>query len=297
MTESVFTPQAIADFLKENPHFLVEHADIFSEVRIPNPDGPGVLSLLEYQVKTLRQQLQNSHQNLQDLGLIAYENQDINDTITDWCASLLAQKEDELIPAAIVTGLQDAFPELEVELLLWGLENLEDYQLEDNKEVQHYIQSLQKPYTGKSIHPGLSAWLSEPAASIAVVPLHVNDQTVGALIFASKNAEHFYEGMGVIFLETLSYLASAAISRIAPIVMDDTPIEIEEVCEAGDDAPLATEDASHSSENTHAEPNLQDDYPVLEPTDEPSFSSKDSPIINDTDPTISDDYPQLDPAK
>lgn len=248
MTDSVLSPQTIADFLKENPNFLMEHAEIFAEIRVPNPDGSGVLSLLEHQVRTLRQQLQQANQHLQDLGYIAYENQDINDTITDWCASLLAQKEEALIPAAIVTGLQDAFPELEVELLLWGLENLEDYQLEENQDVQQYIESLKTPYTGKTIHPGLSAWLSEPAGSIAVAPLQVNDQTVGALIFASQNAHHFYEGMGVIFLEILSYLASAAISRIAPIVMEDTSIE---VAEGFVDETIATD------------PN--DDYPELTP--------------------------------
>lgn len=306
MTETVFTPEAIAEFLKNNPKFLAEHADVFAEITVPNPDGPGVLSLLEHQVNTLRQQLKHSHQNLQDLGYLAYENQDINDTITDWCASLLAQKENELIPASIVTGLQDAFPELEVELLLWGLENLEDYQLEDNKEVQQYIQSLSQPYTGKNIHAGLSAWLSEPAASIAVAPLHVNDQVIGALIFASKDANHFYEGMGVVFLETLGYLASAAISRIAPIVMDDAPVDNwdaetdEEEAEEFhvtdksfdteiDDIPVLTEDS---------EPSLMNDYPVLEPTNEPSLQAEDYPVLNaDTEPTLKDNHSLLDPAK
>lgn len=260
MTESVFTPQAIAEFLKDNPNFFVDHADVFVDVNVPNPEGPGILSLLERQVMTLRQQLRDSKQALHELGHLAYENQDINDTITDWCASLLAQKDEELIPAAIVTGLQDAFPDLEVELLLWGLENLEEYLLEDNQEVQQYIQSLSAPYTGKNAHPGLSAWLSEPAASMAVVPLCVNDETVGALIFASKNPEHFYEGMGVVFLESLGYLASAAISRIAPTLMDDST--------------AITEEQSESMANDTED----DDYPVLESSDD------------------ADDYPRLDPA-
>lgn len=235
MTDLVLTPQQVADFLKNNPEFLNEHAEVFSELHVPNPDGPGMLSLLERQVTMLRERLATAHSNLNDLGYIAHENQGINDTITDWCAGLLAQKEEELIPAAIVTGLQDAFPDLEVELLLWGLENLEDYQLEDNKEVQDYIQTLTAPYTGKQVHPGIAAWLSEPAASIAIAPIYVNDEAIGALVFASQDSEHFYEGMGVIFLETLSYLASAAISRLAPSIMDDTPADDESDDSDGND--------------------------------------------------------------
>ena len=48
--------------------------------------------------------------------------------------------------------------------------------------------------------------------------------------------------MGVTFLETLSYLASAAISRLAPSIMDDEMPE-----DDGDDD------------------SAEDDYPELEP--------------------------------
>ncbi len=242
MSDLTLSPQQVADFLTNNPEFLNDHAEVFAGLHVPNPDGPGTLSLLERQVNLLRERLSNAHSNLNELGYIAHENQGISDTITDWCAGLLAQKEEELIPAAIVTGLQDAFPDLEVELLLWGLENLEDYQLEDNQEVQDYIQTLVAPYTGKQIHPGIAAWLSEPAGSIAIAPIYVNDAAIGALIFASQDSEHFFEGMGVTFLETLSYLASAAISRLAPSMMDDSIPEDE------NDDNIA-----------------EDDYPELEP--------------------------------
>lgn len=247
MSDLTLSPQQVVDFLTNNPEFLNDHAEVFAGLHVPNPDGPGTLSLLERQVTMLRERLNNAHSNLNELGYIAHENQGINDTITDWCAGLLAQKEEELIPAAIVTGLQDVFPDLEVELLLWGLENLEDYQLEDNKEVQEYIQTLAAPYTGKKVHPGIAAWLSEPAASIAIAPIYVNDAAIGALVFASQDAEHFYEGMGIVFLETLSYLASAAVSRLAPSIMED---------EGAKD----TEDDSDNDNDIK-----EDDYPELEP--------------------------------
>ncbi|NEN76477.1 DUF484 family protein [Pelistega sp. NLN82] len=257
MTDTLFNAQSIAEFLRQNPNFLIEHADVFAEIRVPDPNGSGTLSLLERQVTTLRQQLKNNQAELQALGHIAYENQGINDTITDWCASLLAQKEEELLPAAIVTGLQDAFPDLEVELILWGLERLESYQVEDNKEVQDYIQSLSIPYTGKKVHQGITAWLSETPASIAVIPIYVNDNTVGALIFGSKDNSHFYEGMGTLFLETLGFLTSAAISRLAPSLMEEDYPDDET---QDSEEPITEEDLKTSSEEK-----ADDDYPELNP--------------------------------
>ncbi|ETD68926.1 hypothetical protein V757_09605 [Pelistega indica] len=249
MTNEHLSPEVIAEFLRNNPNFLTEHADIFSEIRVPNPDGPGSLSLLEKQVSTLRDRLHSTQNNLYELGDIAVENQGINDTITDWCATLLAQKEEELIPAAIVTGLQDAFPELEVELLLWGFDQLEDYQLEENVEVQQYIKSLVAPYTGSDIHPGIAAWLSNPAGSIGIAPLYVNDIAIGALVFASQDAKHFYPDMGVFFLENLGYLASAAISRLAPSIMDE-------------EVSITTQEDEQEQNSHNAE---DDDYPELDP--------------------------------
>lgn len=282
MSENIFTPEAIAEFLQNNPRFLLENAEIFAQLEVPNPHGPGVLSLLEHQVNTLRQHLRQTQTHLHELGHIAHENTDIVNTIMDWCASLLAQKETELIPAAIVTGLQDAFPDLEVELLLWGLENLEDYQREENQAVHDYVQTLKKPYTGKKIPEAIAAWLSEPASSFAIVPLTVNDEKVGALVFSSQDAEHFYEGMGVDFLETLGLLASSAVSRLASVVMDqdyrvqeegDEQSEGDNLLEETDTTATEDNDTSYESVGPDTADD-DDDYPELSPADSTDHPTK-----------------------
>ena len=58
------------------------------------------------------------------------------------------------------------------------------------------------------------AWLNEPAQSLAVVPLKDNEGVFGLLVLAANDQERFQPDMGTAFLEILSSLASAALSRL-----------------------------------------------------------------------------------
>lgn len=214
MTNTHLSAQEIAHFLIENPNFLIDHADIFCDITVPNPDGQGTLSLLERQVSTLRERLHKTQTLLNELGFIAHENKGINDSVNDWCIHMLAQKDASLIPYTIKNGLHTCFPDLSVSLRLWNLDIIEEVFIESNSETKNYIASLDKPYCGSVIHEGLIPYV-ENAQSIAIVPLHVDQSAVGAILFASPIPNHFHEDIGLVFLENIGKLASASLSRLS----------------------------------------------------------------------------------
>ena len=88
-------------------------------------------------------------------------------------------------------------------------------------DAKTFASSLTAPFCGAN--PGFEAvqWLADPAAvvSLALLPLRVGaigsaSPAFGMLVLASPDPQRFHSGMGTDFLERMSELASAALTRL-----------------------------------------------------------------------------------
>ena len=61
------TEDDIANFLLHTPDFFVRHAEILSQIRIPNPHGQRAVSLQERQADMLREKIRAHEMRLMEM--------------------------------------------------------------------------------------------------------------------------------------------------------------------------------------------------------------------------------------
>ena len=219
MNSSPLNAADVAAFLQQNPGFFQEHADLFANLKVPHPHAAHAISLGERQILTLRAKAKDLEWQLSNLVFNASGNERISRTLTDWCAHMLAEDDAARLPEAIVEGLRSLFDLPAVTLRLWNLPRLPEgpYALAPDAELLAYARTLSKPYCGPLQGQPPAAWLDEPPASLAIVPLSAGEgaEPFGLLVIASDDAARFTADMGTTFLETLGRLASAALGRLA----------------------------------------------------------------------------------
>jgi uncharacterized protein YigA (DUF484 family) len=207
MSADSLSAESIANFLKENPSFFREHADIFSELRVPHPNETRAISLGERQIMTLRARTKDLEWKLSGLVQNASGNERISKTLTDWCCRMLAEDDCQQIPAHIVRSLSDMFDLPAVALRLWDVPKLTNSEFTEDvtEAVREQARGLTKPYCG----PALIALRPDGQA-----------EPLGLLVLGSSDPEHFSLDMGTMFLETINRLASASLTRLR---LPDTP--------------------------------------------------------------------------
>src|SRR5690606_36480694 len=91
MTTNSFSPDDVAHFLKEHPGFFQEHAELFSNLRVPHPNETRAISLGERQIMTLRARTKDLEWKLSGLVSNANGNEKISKTLMQWCCRMLAR--------------------------------------------------------------------------------------------------------------------------------------------------------------------------------------------------------------
>ena len=218
---STETPQLTADdialFLTQNPEFFQQHAELFSNLRVPHPHETRAISLGERQIMTLRSRSKELELRLAGLIHNAKGNEKINHTLTAWCARMLAETDAAQLPQQIIDSLCKLFDLSEVALRVWGTTALPDetYTAGVTDSIRSYAATLSAPYCGPLKEQEAASWLEATPASLAIIPLSVEGQPpFGLLVLGADDAERFTSDMGTEFLKTIGELSSAALSRL-----------------------------------------------------------------------------------
>ncbi|QPT39367.1 Uncharacterized protein conserved in bacteria [Oligella ureolytica] len=212
--EKLLTAQEVAAFLQQNPSFFKEHADVFQSMEIEDADSGGTLSLAQRQMLDLRNKLKQQDFHLKELSLYAMENQNISQSILQWCVYMLAEEESSELPQLCVESLEHCFTGLKVALKLWPCPEYVPARFGGvSPELKKHVEALEKPYCGQEYPEEIDSWFEDKPASVAVLPLDDETAVIGVLVFASDDLDHFTEQMGLSFLLIISALAGAALGR------------------------------------------------------------------------------------
>ncbi|NKN34342.1 DUF484 family protein [Marichromatium bheemlicum] len=85
----------VAAYLQRHPDFFEHHPEILSALRIPHPTGAGAISLIERQVRTLRQELDTERQRLGQLIARAREYESLSTRLHALVLKLIAINDPE----------------------------------------------------------------------------------------------------------------------------------------------------------------------------------------------------------
>lgn len=218
MTQNHITAMQVAEHLRQNPDFFIEHADVFADLSVPHPHQARAISLGERQILALRARVQEHESNLMRLLHNAGGNERINQSLMLWCARMLAEPDSGQIPGHIIRSLSDQFDLDSIALRVWDLEPLADSEFAQDVDdgLIEKVAAMEKPWCGPYGQQPAASWLAQQPASLALLPLRSlpDDHLIGLLVFGSADPERFAADMGTAFLELIASLAGAALSRL-----------------------------------------------------------------------------------
>ncbi len=209
-------------FLQQNPEILMQYPEVFSQLTIPHLTG-GATSLVERQLKLLREENASLKSKIEELVGIARENEDLNQRFhrlalelmhTDQLHDVLAMVQDQ-----VQTFFYTDFVCFRFLPDVGGDNNLLDGLYLDSTSgivdsVKPWIEA-RRPVCGRQddkINRELFG-ADIRVGSSALIPLyHTSD--LGLLCLGSGSSERFGLAMGTIFLQQLGDLVSNRLKNL-----------------------------------------------------------------------------------
>ena len=209
--------EEVKKYLKNNPEFFEQNANLLAEIYLPSPHGNGTISLAERQQLAQRDKINALEEHFAELVLNAQENAAIANKIHTFSLDLHKAKSFDAIEQLISQDIPEHFDLSDTCLRLWAnpLDAANSKNLvfgNVSEEVKAWIASQTQPYCGAPPSIASADWFLEPAASVALIPLR-EAQTIGFLALASDSQKRFFTEMGTDFLSKTGDLLSAALSR------------------------------------------------------------------------------------
>jgi len=217
-TQSPLLPleeKTVADYLRDNPEFFQNNASLLASLQIPHAVGPAV-SLVEYQVKVLRDQNSQLKRKLMDLVHVARDNNRLNERMHQLTLGLIKSNSLEALLDTLRENLLGEFKADTVIMRLAGMAEAltrecgVDLYDPHAPELQHFETFLKtsRPQCGRFKPEQLQYLFGDQAQaieSVALIPLGHNSKH-GLLAIGSQEASRFHPGMGTLFLTHLGEL-------------------------------------------------------------------------------------------
>jgi len=217
------TEQAIVGYLSAHPEFFNRHPELVEMLLIPHPCQPAV-SLLEHQVRVLREKNAQLRHTLEEWVEVARENGDLIGRLQRLTLVLIEARDLAEMLKGIEAVLRAEF-KTEYTLLLGFTAGVQ--QTDRTREIMlspaartlfEPLLSAGQPLCGRLTRQQAQALFGELApqvASAALVPLR-GERWQGLLALGSQAEDRFHPGMGTLFLSCMGELISHALQTHLP---------------------------------------------------------------------------------
>jgi uncharacterized protein YigA (DUF484 family) len=207
--------KTVADYLRNNPEFFQNNPSLLTSLEIPHSCGPAI-SLVEHQIKVLRDQNAQLKRKLMDLVHVARDNNRLNERMHQLTLGLINSKSLESLLDTLRDNLEGEFNADTVTLRLADISDtlarecgVEIYKTDD-AELAHFeaFQKSGRPQCGRFKKDQLKYLFGDQAEaieSVALIPLGRNSAQ-GLLAIGSREPNRFHPGMGTLFLTHLGEL-------------------------------------------------------------------------------------------
>ena len=215
----MLTPDQVADYLRQNPGFFEQNADLLVNLQIPHPHGGRAVSIGERQLVAAREKTKLLEDKLHELIRFGEENDQLGGKIHRLACDLLGAKGPRARLETARLDLLDLFDVPHVAIRTWGNAPGTGEMPADGEvpaEMREFVERMTAPYCGHHAVYESQAWFGEAAPrlkSFALAPLRDGDRCLGVLALASEDAQRFYPEMGTLYLERIGEVAAAALNR------------------------------------------------------------------------------------
>lgn len=204
----------VAQFLSDNPDFFLRHRDLLMQLAIPHEAG--AVSLVERQVKALRDRVRELQSQMIDMLRHARE----NELVLNQCLSLslgmiesthienlINVVRSELLREFRCDALSVLFCQVDVNGIIHARRVSHDDMLNelgcgfpDGEPVCGFLDQRARKYLFGDLNPDLH--------SVALLPLGLNAAR-GVIAIASRDKDRFSPQMGTVFLQLIAQLFDA----------------------------------------------------------------------------------------
>jgi uncharacterized protein YigA (DUF484 family) len=194
----------VARYLKEHPDFFDAHPELLEHLHVPH-GGNGTVSLVERQLKVLRERQAASRERLAELVRVARNNDQLADRIHKLTLRLLHARTASEVCAQVEASMKEDFDVTPAHLVLDT----------DKRPMLESLLSAGKPRCGHFSEAQRKSLLGDEGsniASMALVPIGPG-ATRGALILGSTDADRFNPAVSTDFLARIGEMISAALTR------------------------------------------------------------------------------------
>ncbi|MCP4472954.1 MAG: DUF484 family protein [Gammaproteobacteria bacterium] len=213
---------SVIRYLQDNPAVLMDYPEVFSSLAIPHQTG-GATSLVERQLKLLREENQQLRSKIDELVGIARDNEELNQRFHRLALELMNTEHLHDVLAMVQDQVQTFFyTDFVCFRFLPGVSEagniLDGLYLDADSGIVERIKpwvEARKPICGQQ-DDDINRELFGPntrIASCAFVPLY-HTRDLGLLCLGSVSAKRFGPSMGTIFLQHLGELVSNRLKHL-----------------------------------------------------------------------------------
>ena len=216
---------AVIQYLKDHPAVLMEYPQVFSTLAIPHQTG-GATSLVERQLKLLREENQQLRAKIDELVTIARDNEELNQRFHRLALELMSTEHLHDVLSLVQDQVQTFFytdyvcfrflPNVsEAGNVLDGLHIDADSDILER--IRPWIEA-RKPICGERDENVIRELFGDDMriASCAFIPLY-HTRDLGLLCLGSISSERFGPTMGTIFLQHLGELVSNRLKNLLQV--------------------------------------------------------------------------------
>lgn len=204
------TAEDVARFLEAHPDFFDQHPELLEHLHVPHVAGSAAISLVERQVKLLRDKQAASRERLAELVRVARHNDQLAGRIHSLTLRLLQARSTDEVTDQLETVLREEFHVTPARLIRRG--TVEGDAILDAATT---LLSSGKPrcgHFGSTVRRQFFGEAGEALGSLALVPLGLG-ASLGVLALGSPDVDRFHPGVATEFLERIGEMISAALAR------------------------------------------------------------------------------------
>lgn len=210
----------VAAWLKANPDFFMDHADVFSAMQIPHPQGGHAISMVERQLISLRDRNAQLEKQLAELIGYGQHNDGLIEKLHRLTLALLRAPDAAVTLDVVNESMRSDFA-IPFSAVRWWGGQFTDVEIAAgascSPDFRSYIAGLDRPYVGPNAAHESREWLGGDGSecrSFAYVPL-ADGGVAGVLMLASTDGGRFTPDMATDVLTRLAHLTSAALARFS----------------------------------------------------------------------------------
>jgi hypothetical protein len=211
--------EQVSQFLRSQPNFFEQHANLLTEIHLPSPHGNGAISLAERQQLAQRDKIRVLDAMLAQLIESAQENDVTSSKVHELSIALIGNQNFADLQQLIAQKMQLDFAVTQSLLYLWSAPHnialAHDAAFTPiDAAISDWVMTLSQPFCGEK--PAIANELLAPELqSFAFIPLYRpsdKTQAFGVVILGAEDAQRFQANMGTMYLQLIGELISAAVA-------------------------------------------------------------------------------------